>query len=160
MIVFGAIGFTAMLVGLLVPRLTREPEPLGFSCITPAQPVVEEVLGVEVDGSQGVGGTGSREATGTWTSSGTPIVHVTCRSLLPGDVNSARPSPDEAGYVEADPPFVLAHSAADAQDFDAEVRFVHASAEIRMELAATVEVAQARLLVESWLEQVRTFGGP
>lgn len=155
---FGFLGFLAISVGLIVPRLMSDPEPLGFSCMTPSQPVVEAVLGVDVSSSEAVGGTTSREATGTWTSDGTPIVHVICRSLLPNDLDGVRPSPGEAGYVESDPPFV--RTQAEAEGFATELRFVHEHAEIRMQLSSEVDTGEARQLVESWSEQVRIFGGP
>ncbi len=139
-------GFIAFLVS--TSGRGEPAEPLGFHCVQPEQRVTEDVLGLAVDASGASGGLESRQSTSYWRSEGRKVVLVTCTSVSARDLAAATPNADEPGHVDGSPPFVLGVS--QQQDYASEMRFVHESATVVIEVTATLDETQAREIVDSW----------
>lgn len=152
-----AVMAVSVAATILAIQLTRSDplQPLGFNCVAPEQPVVERILATTVDGGRGVGGVGSQQASGSWTSSGTTVVEVTCTKLSTRQLVSTAIGPGDEGVIPGEPLAVLSESSQDG--FASEIRFLHDEAEIRIALAEPVGPSESRALVESWLRLVALF---
>ncbi len=155
MIAAGVVALAALGATALARQLGEPAPPLGFHCVQPAQPVVERILDLSVDGSGGVGGSASQEATAYWAAGGEQVVLVTCTSMAEGELAEAAPTEGDPGIVPGSPPLLLGDS--ERTGFASEVRFRHDHATVVIELSEAVGGTEARDLVTSWLEQVEVL---
>lgn len=131
------------------------PEPLSIACVPPAQPVVEELVGLEVDVSTAT--SGDLERTAAWSSAGEEVVLVACRALALDDVLVERSRIADRGldtHLVGTPDLLVIRGG----DWPTRIDFVHQAALVTIRVAVEVTDQEARRLVDSWLEVEASLG--